>query len=193
MHPYFQNLKKQLFSQEEKDFLRDFFSKNQTDFFQYQTEGGEHDGNMVHYSKSSVDLPPVKRVLKDMTLQPTVVVGLMHKPNIKVIRHRDENDLRRTVIICPLSPDPSLYAPTHFYELKEGVTKLTFVDAAIDTEWAATCNWEDGIPAIVNTKTFHDLVNNGSYRYNIQFCFKETFEEIVDLYNTGKLFADVTH
>jgi hypothetical protein len=184
MHPYFQNLDRQLFTEEEKLSLVLFFSNNHGNFYQYKNNLGELDDNNVHYSISNLHLPPVARVLIELNIRPTAVVGLMHKPNIKLIRHKDEKDMRRTVIICPLSPAPGLYTPTHFYKLKEGCTR------ARDTEWAAACTFDNGVPAIVNTRQFHDLTNNDSYRYNLQFCFSQSFEEITGLYLEGRLFRD---
>lgn len=182
MHPYFYNLSEQILSQEEKDELVGYLKQNSESFYQYENKHGEKDENNVLDIPGMAEHPIIIRAVDKFIIKPTIVVGLMHRPNAKLNRHIDELELRRTIIICPLAPTPDLYSPTYFYKLHDGAVR------AIDSDLAATCTFEDGLPAIVNTKTIHDIQNNECYRFNLQFCFQQTYREIVTAYINGNLF-----
>lgn len=182
MHPYFYNLSDQLLTPQDKVDLTTYFSGYKDAFYQYKNAEGVHDDNRIYSSFENLTQPAVIKIRKRLLVRTSFVVGLMHQPNIQLIRHMDEKKERSTVIICPLHPIPEFYTPTRFYKLRKDWK--VFNDSDLD----AICTFPNGVPAIVNTQQVHDLENGNNYRFNLQFCFKESFDEIVNLYLTGKLF-----
>lgn len=177
MIPYFYNLNKKLFSDSLINEIERFVLNKLESFVEYQGDDGEIDGNNYYYSKDLKEIHEIKSFIKNCSLEcfPMIV---LHKPNSKVIKHKDDPYKRNTVIITPIHPDTE-YASTHFWNDFQDVNP------------AATCNFTKGISTLFNTQKIHSLTNNtNEYRFNLQICFDENFDTVLKLYQLGMLFKE---
>jgi len=175
MSPYFFHLKKSLIIEETKKQIYDLTFKYIDSFISYKSQAhNREDGNNYLSPKELRDILELRLLIDSLSIKAFPLI-LMHKPNSKVVRHKDDPNKRNTVIIIPIS-DINEYTPTFFWHNLETMRP------------SAICNpTEKGI--IFNTQKYHSLSNNkDSYRINFQLCFNEPFDHIVELYENDKLF-----
>jgi len=173
MLPYFYKLDTKIISTN----LETLFTRIALDhidkFTEHIDDNGNPDGNSYLYHDDFQTIPEIKEIKKNCSLDFYVLL-YMHKPNVTVVKHRDNPKYRKSNIIHPLMPQKD-YSPTLFFK--------TFYDNDF-----VTCNYENMLPVILNLSHLHSVQNNSHYRINLQFSFKEDFETIVDLYKNKKLF-----
>ena len=101
----------------------------------------------------------------------------MHKPNSEVIKHKDKKVGRDTVLMMPIHPITN-YPSTNFWNQdKENLITI--------------CEFTDNNSVFFNTQEIHSLHNNNDeYRINLQMCFEEDIQTVVDMYEADKLFKN---
>jgi len=183
MEPYFYKLKQDIFSKDLKDYIVNFTFNNLDKFISYKGKKVNYeDGNNFYLGSALQDSSEITEVIRSCNLDCFPVI-MMHKPNTKVIKHVDDPNGRNCVLSTPLYPNES-YSPTWFWK-GEG----TFVEWQFkDLELLATCEFDDMMPAFLNTQKIHSLKTLDSYRINLQLCFKESFEVVVEKYKNNNLF-----
>lgn len=183
MEPYFYKLKKDIFSKDLKDFVVDRSLNNIKKFVAYVSKENKcRDGNNFYFGNMITGHPEIIKVVNSCKLKCYPVVFL-HNPNTQVIKHVDDPNKRNCVLITPLYPTEN-YSPTWFWE-KKG----TSVDwQKNELPLLATCDFADMMPAFLNTQMVHSLETFDSFRLNLQLCFNEPFEKVVDLYKQNILF-----
>lgn len=178
LNPYFYKLTSTLLDAETERLIVDKAMENPEEFFAYKGQAtGKEDGNYIFVKGFLRELEGVQRLIKSCTLECYPLV-MKHHPNTPVPIHIDNPNGRNCVIISPLIPTTG-YAPTHFWNS---------FDAA---EPVATVEFDDMIPALINTQRLHSLTNNDNLRMNFQLCFTEPFTTVRELLQTGKLFKEV--
>ena len=179
MLPYYLNLNKRLISDELSLTLLETAKNHIDDFIDYKGQAtGIKDGNSYISPFKYPDMfshDEIKELTNSCTLK-FYPIFMMHRPNTKVDVHADDPNSRNSVIITPLFPKEN-YVPTRFWE--KG-----------NTNPVAVCHFDNFNSTLVNTQMYHDLENIDSYRFNLQFCFKEPMAEVAHLYETGKLFKN---
>jgi len=95
---------------------------------------------------------------------------------------------RVTLINFPIYPfDMNTYGPTNFFELTEG-SYADYDNATFTLK--ASVDYKKNLPVIFNLQEYHNAVNDtNDFRFNAQFTTGLEFDEILELYNTNKLFA----
>ena len=174
MIPYFLKLETSIISQNLSTKLTNWTLYNQHHFTEHVTSAGIPDGNSYFHLKNFQQLGEISR-LKALCSVDFDVWLYLHKPGVQVLRHSDNPKYRKSNLIHPLYPKQG-YAPTDFW------TDHTAVEPA------AVCDFDDGLPAIVNLGLLHSLINTDSLRFNLQFSFQEDFHTILGLHQENKLF-----
>jgi hypothetical protein len=175
MSPYFLNLNERIVDDELSLILLDIANKNVESFRDYR--GGmnnDYDGNSTFSLKNITPIPKIQE-LKNSCILNFYPILFMHRPNIIVKKHRDDPNKRNCVLVTPLAPKEN-YAPTNFFQNFN------------DEEPVATCDFSNFNSVFLNTQQIHYLKNYDVYRFNVQFCFNESFEVVTDLYQKGQLF-----
>lgn len=94
-------------------------------------------------------------------------------PGQKGVLHKDTD--RSAGILFPVTPIGDSFSPIMFYnEQKELVKSLNYSRNAI----------------ILNVLNYHNVEYTNSVRVNFQIDFHIPYNEVVDLYNRGKLFKE---
>lgn len=173
MLPYFLKLDQPIISDQLNGRLVNWALNNQHHFVTHVGDEGP-DGNNYFSHPTLSTLEEIQQLRSRCAVDFSVLLYL-HKPNGVVIKHYDKPKYRRSSLTQPLYPKEQ-YAPTHFW-------------ASMDSpEPIATCDFNDGLPALVNISLVHSLVNNASTRFNLQFSFQEDFDTIHSLHLENKLF-----
>ena len=176
MLPYFLNLNKRFISDDLAKTILTLAEKNKKHFIHYRMQStGLPDGNAYLTLRAPFTIPGIEKIKSSCSLELLPLV-MMHVPNVVVDKHIDDPNKRNCLLITPLSPKEN-YVPVHFWE-EDGL------------EPAATCEFEKFNSAIINTQVLHELTNGNEYRFNLQFCFNESFDEVIDLYQKGILFKN---
>lgn len=176
MTPYFYKFDQQLFSDNLISKIDSFVLERLNEFIAYESDH-EKDGNNYYYSKELKEIPEIKSFIKNCHLEcfPMIV---LHKPNTEVIKHKDDPNKRNTVIITPIHP-------------ALGYTSTYFWDNIKDTTPLLTCNFAKGVSTLFNTQKIHSLINNtNEYRFNLQICFNEDFDTVLNSYQNNILFKE---
>ena len=179
MLPYYLNLNKRLISNELSETLLEIAKNHIDNFINYRGQlTGRKDGNsfLSPFGNANFFNHSEIEELKNSCMLKFFPLFMMHRPNTKVDIHIDDPNNRNCVIITPLFPKIN-YVPTRFWKKNK-------------TELVAVCNFDNFNSTLVNTQISHDLENIDSYRFNLQFCFKESMEEVAHLYETGQLFKN---
>jgi hypothetical protein len=183
MEPYFYKLKQDIVSKDLKDYIIDFTFNNLDKFISYKGKKVNYeDGNNFYLGSALQDSKEINKIIQSCSLDCFPVI-MLHKPNTKVIKHIDDPNRRNCVLSIPLYPRLS-YPPTWFWKEEGNFVEWQFKDS----ELLATCNFDDMFPAFLNTQEIHSLKTLDSYRINLQFCFTEPFEIVVEKYKKNKLF-----
>lgn len=183
MEPYFYKLNRDIFSKEIKTKIVNFTFNNLDKFISYKSQQINYEDGNNFYSRSGILLSEeIQTLINSCSLQCFPVI-MLHKPNTKVAKHIDDPNGRNCVLATPLYPETN-YSPTWFWK-KEG----RFNDWQIkQLKLLATCHFDDMLPAFLNTQEIHSLENLDTYRINLQLCFKEPFNIVVEKYKNNELF-----
>jgi hypothetical protein len=174
MLPYFLNLNERIINDEACLMLLEIANTNIESFLDYRGRlNNEFDGNST-YSLRNTLIPKIQELKNSCKLNFHSTL-FMHRPNIIVKKHRDDPNKRNCVLVTPLAPKEN-YAHTNFFQNFN------------DEEPVATCDFSNFNSVFLNTRQFHSLKNYDVYRFNVQFCFNESFEVVTDLYQKGQLF-----
>jgi len=174
---YFYKIDSLVFGDDLADKIANLTISNSKSFRAYHSHlEGKLDNNWFLTRGIWLDIPEVRELINSCVLKCYPLV-LRHFPNVQVPIHKDDPNGRNTVLIFPIRPKTD-YVPTLFYE---------YVDSDISSP-IATCDFSDGVPALVNTQCFHGLTNNDNLRINFQLCFNEPFEQVRDLAINKQLF-----
>lgn len=176
MLPYFYKLRHKILLTQEKDKAAAIALTRLEKFWMHGNSKYGDSGNNILYGKFVQDIEFISFISKNTCVSHYPIV-IMHTPNSHITRHRDIPNNRDTVLTIPIYPNQN-YAPT-----------LYFKDS-IQIEPEAICDHSDEMPSFMNTTELHEVRNSDSYRLNIQLCFTKKIEEIVELYESGKLFKD---
>jgi len=174
MLPYYIKVDKRLISDNLSTELTKFALDNADKFTTHTDACGNFDGNSFFTGMHLQELPEIKAIQQSCSLDFYVMLAL-HKPNITVIKHRDDPKYRKTNLIHPLFPQTE-YVPTVFWEDRSN-------------KIACICDFSDKLPVFLNLNKMHGLTNNDSIRVNLQFSFHESFETVSSLYKEAKLFS----
>lgn len=95
---------------------------------------------------------------------------------------------RISLIMFPVWPlNRDNIDPTNFYTLEKG-SYQEYDDAVWKKR--TSVDWSLGKPAILNLQEYHSAINlRSAKRFGAQFTTDKTFEEMVELYNNGELYA----
>jgi hypothetical protein len=176
MTPYFYKFDQQLFTNNLISEIDSFVLNRLDEFIAYESDH-EKDGNNYYYSKDLKEISEIKSLIKKCSLEcfPMIV---LHKPNSEVIKHKDDPHKRNTVIITPIHP-------------ASGYTSTYFWDNIHDENPVTTCDFTKGVSTLFNTQKIHRLINNtNEYRFNLQICFDENFDTVLNLYQNNILFKE---
>jgi hypothetical protein len=176
MTPYFYKFDKPLFTDNLILQVKELVENKLDKFIAYESDE-EKDGNNYYYAKDLKEISEIKSFIKNCHLDcfPMIV---LHKPNSEVIKHIDDANKRNTLIITPIHPDAG-YTSTYFWNSKT------------DTDPVAICDFAKGCPVLFNTQKMHSLVNNtNEHRFNLQLCFNEDFETVLNLHRHNMLFKE---
>ena len=174
MLPYFLKLDQPIISDQLSIKIADWCLNNQHQFVKHVTEQGFNDGNNYFSAPGLYTLEEIKR-LKELCSVAFTISLYLHEPNARVVKHYDNPKLRKSSLIQPLYPKQG-YIPTDFW------ANMT------DTIPAATFDFNDQLPAIVNIGLIHSLTNADTPRINLQLSFQEDFETVVGLHQEHRLF-----
>ncbi len=182
MQPYFYTCHEKILSKDFEEYLIKDSFENLNSHKEYRDlKYGLTDGNRF---RKINEFEEIQKIINSLTLQSFPVV-LMHKPFTKVTKHIDDQNKRNCVLSIPLYPKFN-YPPTYFWK-QEG----SYRDwQTKPLELLAICNFENMMPTFLNTQIVHSLETFDSYRFNLQFCFNEPFEYVVDLYKRNLLFTN---
>ena len=172
MEPYFYQLQQDFISISCKQKLLSFTVNNNEDFKAYQMKNGKYDGN--NYLKIDPTFHPDLNALRNSCKIDFYLMLIMHKPEQEVVKHRDGPFGRNCVLSIPLSPVQD-YAYTLFYD-ENG-------------EYVTQCDFVNHLPAFLNTQQTHSLINGENIRVNLQLCFEQSFEHVIELYKNNQLFV----
>jgi len=176
---YYLNLNKRLISDALSETLLEIVHQHINDFIDYKgQEGGKKDVNSFISLFRHADLfkhNEIEELKKFCTLN-FFLTFVMHRPNTIVDIHIDDTNGINCVIITPLFPNVN-YVPTYFWERGK-------------IEPVAVCHFDNFNSTSVNTQHYHNLENNDTYRFNLQFCFTEPMEVVAALYQKGELFKN---
>jgi len=172
MLPYYVKMDKRLISDSLSDNLVKFALENVDKFTDHVTDQDSKDGNSYYTSNELHKIPEIKQLLDSCSIKFYVIL-YMHKPNVKVVKHKDNPKYRKANLIHPLHPTTE-YASTVFWE--DSINPV------------CECDSTDRLPVFLNLDKYHGLQNNNNIRLNLQFSFQESFETVVELYQQGKLF-----
>lgn len=176
MIPYFYKFDQPLFSDNLISEV-DLFVKSKLEKFVAYESDNEKDGNNYYYAKDLKEIPEIKSFIKCCSLESFPMI-VLHNPNTEVIKHIDDPNKRNTVIITPIHPT-------------SGYTSTYFWNSRTDTEPIVACDFKKGSSVLFNTQKIHSLVNNtNEYRCNLQICFDEDFETVLNLYQNNLLFKE---
>jgi len=176
MLPYFLNLNERIIDDETCSLLLEIANKNIESFKVYRGKiNGELDGNASYSSEEVASISKIQNLKKSCKLDFYPLI-MMHRPNIIVKKHKDDPNKRNCVMVTPLSPKEN-YAPTAFF-------KCHYAEDSV-----AICEFLNFNSVFLNTQQIHSLKNYDDYRFNLQFCFNESFEIVTDLYQKGQLFS----
>jgi hypothetical protein len=177
MLPYFYNLNKKIISKELIDKIRQTVFDNVDKFTAFSHRPNEYDGNNYITGETLYSLIPEVLDLKKSFNLNTWAMLVMHKPNTEVIKHKDKKVGRDTVLMMPIHPITN-YSSTNFWNQDK--------DNLI-----TVCEFTDNNSVFFNTQEIHSLHNNNDeYRINLQMCFEEDIQTVVDMYEAGKLFKN---
>ncbi len=179
MIPYFFETANRIISQDLSEKLIEISFNNLEKFISYKSKltPGLVDGNNFLYGPLLDSLDEIKKITNSCSLSCFPMI-IMHKPMVKVIKHRDDPNKRNTVLSTPLFPNKE-YVSTNFWEKDQN---------GVATLLAAVCVFTNNNSVFLNTNKIHNLENNDNYRLNLQFCFDEPFEHVTELYKENKLF-----
>lgn len=175
MEPYFYSIDKPLISKSCKENILRYADDEQKAFTAYQMKNGNYDGN--NYLKFNFDLDKELILLSENCTLECYGMLIMHKPFSEVVKHRDGPFGRNCVLSIPIYPTVD-YSATLFYDN--------------DNNFAAKCKFNNLLPTFLNTQQTHGLKNGKHRRLNLQLCFEESFEVVVDLYKKEQLFKNFT-
>lgn len=174
MLPYYLKMDKRLISDELSDKIAKFALNNLHKFSSHTTDEGNYDGNSYFTCDELQEVPEIKHLMDSCSI-PFYAIIYLHKPNVKVVKHKDNPMFRKANLIHPLFPLTD-YAPTSFWE--------------DENTPVAVCDFSDRLPVFLNLNKYHGLTNNDNIRINLQFSFLESFDTVIELYTQGKLFND---
>lgn len=178
MEEFFYKLNHKLLDTETEKILVQVAEEKQTEFVQYAGHNtGKPDGNYYFIRGPLRELEGVQKWVKSCVLDCYPLI-MRHYPNIEVPRHVDNPNGRNCIIISPLLPAED-YVPTNFYKTLDDETP------------AATIDFKDRMPVLLNTQQVHGLQNNDKLRINFQLCFTEKYEVVKELIKTDQLFKKV--
>jgi hypothetical protein len=190
MIPYFYKLQSTLISEELGDKVVKLALDNLDKFVSYKGQKtGIEDNNNYYFGPLLSQEPEIQRLVGSCTLECFPII-MLHRPNIKVIRHVDNPNRRNTVLSIPLFPKGS-YSPTWFWKPKESFEKWSLFEKLeeIELELVATVDFTDNMPVLLNTQKVHSLDNlTESFRVQIQLCFGDSFEAVYEKLRTNTLF-----
>lgn len=174
MLPYFYNLDKNIISKDLIDKIRETVFNNTDKFTAFSHKPNEYDGNNFITGELLYSLIPEVLELKKSFNLNTWAMLIMHKPNSEVIKHKDKKVGRDTVLMMPIHPTTN-YPSTYFWKQD-------------NDDPVAICEFNNN-SVIFNTQEMHSLYNNNDdYRINLQMCFEEDIQTVVDMYKNNKLF-----
>jgi hypothetical protein len=173
MEPYYYFIEDNIISAEAKEYAKNWATDNKDMFNSYIMKGLNIPDNNNYLNWTDIHTSEEIKSLHERCSFKILVYLIMHKPNHTVATHKDSSYLRTSIISIPLLPEKD-YAETNFFNE--------------DKEMVATANLGNMQPAILNTQIFHNVVNNDNYRFNLQLCFEETFETVVEKYKSKELF-----
>lgn len=178
MDDYFYKLDFKLLDEETETSLIQIAKDRAEEFFQYAGHNTKKpDGNYYFIRGPLRELMGIQKWVRSCVIDCYPLI-MRHFPNIEVPRHIDNPNGRNCIIISPLLPTDD-YVPTHFYE-------------SIDSEVpAATIDFRDRMPVLLDTQKVHGLKNNDNLRMNFQLCFTESYSTVKSLLEEGKLFKKV--
>lgn len=173
---YYHKLDKKLLTTEAENQIVKIAIDNPDDFVPYKSQRTENLDNNWYLVRG-----PLRSVIQLQDLMQSCVLKcypliMRHFPNVKVPIHKDDPNARNCVLINPIMPTTD-YVPTNFYTDFNENSKVESVD------------FNDGLPALVNTQALHSLYNNNNLRINLQLCFRESFETVQNLLIEDKLFS----
>jgi hypothetical protein len=178
MEEFFYKLNYKLLDDVTETALIQIAEEKKDEFIQYAGHNtGRPDGNYYFIRGPLRELAGVQKWVRSCVIDCYPLI-MRHYPNIEVPKHVDNPNGRNCIIISPITPIDD-YVPTHFY---------SNID---DREPAATIDFKDRMPVLLNTQQVHGLQNNNNLRINFQLCFTEKYEVVKDLLETGQLFKKV--
>lgn len=176
MIPYFYKFDQPLFSNELIAEVEVFVKSKLEQFVAYESDN-EKDGNNYYYEKDLKEIPEIMSFIKRCSLDSYPMI-VLHTPNSEVIKHIDDSYKRNTVILTPIHPSLG-YASTYFW------------NSRADNEPIVACDFKKGNSVLFNTQKMHSLINDtAEYRFNLQICFDEDFETVLNLYQNNMLFKE---
>lgn len=182
MIPYFYTIKEDLFDDSFKNSLITESMSTLDQFVGYASIlTREPDGNnFKHIRNNTIITEFVKTINLDC-----FAVMIMHKPNTVLRKHVDDPNRRNCVLSIPLYPKKE-YPATLFYQRDDKFHDRPSKDSKV----VATCHFHNMKPTFLNTTQVHNLTTKDSVRLNLQFCFNEKFENVVELYKTNNFFKN---